>query len=271
MAILSQIPGWLGELCRPSLAPAHFEFAALLPKELVGESVNDLYNELQHIDRLFRALNELMGKGAISPIVKTISSSWWQFFLDLDSTQIAATTFALERIVALYRQNLEIRMLKRELEQKDLGDDFLEIIDKKIEEKLKAGMNEIAREIREKYGANNDEARKNELETQLRMELVHIAKRINQGASYEVRAGLPEEPESLKEAEKEDPVRVAEYQQSIERYQQLVEHAKKINSAQSEMIDSLKMVSGDNALLTNYEKLAEEKVDEKKAEHKQTP
>lgn len=69
-----------------------FEFGAAFPRELVGESITDIQNELSHLDRLFKALNEIMGNGSTSPTVRNISSSWWQFFIDLDYSQIAAIT-----------------------------------------------------------------------------------------------------------------------------------------------------------------------------------
>ena len=208
-----------------------FEFGAMFPKELTGETIADIQDELEHLDRLFKTLNELMGNGAKSPTLKNISSSWWQFFIELDYKQIAAITVALERIVALYKSNLEIQKLKRDAEKNELGADIADLITKKIETKIKSGMIEIAKEIRNKFQSNNDNGRCNELEIQLRMELVHIAKRINQGAAYEIRAGLPIKPKELAETEKANQDALAKHAEETRAFEEKRKLASDTNSA----------------------------------------
>lgn len=206
-----------------------FEFGAMFPKELIGKSIIDIQGELDHLDRLFKTLNEIMGNGSTSPIVRNISSSWWQFFIELNYEQIAAITFSIERIVALYKSNLEIQKLKRDAEKNELGADIATLIEQKIDAKLKSGMMEIAENVREKFQKNEDNARCNELEIQLRMELAHIAKRINQGAAYEIRAGIPNKPKKLAEEEKEDPKAMLKYEEAMHEFEEKNNIAQEIN------------------------------------------
>lgn len=246
-----------------SLEPGQFEFGAMFPKELVGKTIVDIEDELGHIDRLFKALNEMMGKGSLSPSVRNISSSWWQFFLDLDYKQVAAITLAIERIVALYKSNLEIQKLKREIEKNNLGEEMVALINQKIDEKLKAGMVEIAKEIRQKFQDNKEDGRCNELETQLRMELVHLAKRINQGAAYEVRAGLPIKPKQLAEEDSENEQAILEHSVAMREFEEKNRIATEINIAGSELANSIEELTGETHLLTDYGKLTEIIQDEK--------
>jgi hypothetical protein len=239
------------------LGQDQFEFGALFPKELVGISAENVEAELEHINRLFKALNELMGNGATSPTVRSISSSWWQFFLGLDCQQIAAITLAIERIVALYKNNLEIQKLRRETEKQVLGKEIVAIFNNLIDEKLKIGMVEIAKEIRSRFQKNTDEQRCNELETQLRMELVHVAKRINQGAAYEVRAGLPIKPKPLTAGEETD-VKVKEHQEAMKAYEEKQKIANAINTDGENFAASIEELSGETQLLTDYAKLTED-------------
>lgn len=234
-----------------------FEFGALFPKDLVGKTIADLEGELNHLDRLFKALNEMMGNGSTSPSVRSISSSWWQFFLDLDYQQIAAISIAIERIVALYKSNLEIQKLKQDADKNGLGPEFAELIDKKIDDKLKSGMMEIAKEVRAKVQVNKDEERCNELETQLRLELVHIAKRMNQGAAYEIRAGLPVKPKDLAEGQKEDQAAVTKYTEAMQVFEEKNTIANEINSAGLRLSSAIEELSGETQLLTDYAKLTE--------------
>jgi hypothetical protein len=235
-----------------------FEFAALLPKELVGDTLENIQSEVQHLDRLFKALNELMGKGSESPKVKTISSSWWQFFLSLDHTQIAAVTFAIERIVNLYKTNLEIRKLKSDAEKLGMDEQVVQLINKQVEAKIKEGMTEIAKEMRDKFKDNKDDARCNELEIQIRQELFTMAKRINQGAIYEVKAAIPEKPEEAalsQDAELTKKV-VSEYQIELEKYEKKLEYATKINKVNDLILEmSESLIEQDHLLLIDYDNL----------------
>lgn len=244
-----------------------FEFGAMFPKELTGETVNDIQGELEHLDRLFKTLNELMGNGAKSPVVRNISSSWWQFFIELDYKQIAAITVALERIVALYKSNMEIQKLKREAEKNELGADVADLITKKIEAKLKNGMIEIAKEIRNQFQSNKDSGRCNELEIQLRMELAHIAQRINQGAAYEIRAGLPKRPKELTETEKVNQEALVKHTEESRVFEEKSKLARDTNLAGLRIATAIEEIKGETQLLTDYAKLTkslEEKTSEQK-------
>ena len=237
------------------LLSGQFEFGAMFPKKLTGETIADIQGELEHLDRLFKTLNELMGNGVKSPTVKNISSSWWQFFIDLNCNQIAAITFALERIVALYKSNLEIQKLKRDAEKNELGADFAELITNKIDAKIKNGMIEIAKEIRGQFQSNKDTGRCNELEIQLRMELVHIARRINQGAAYEIRAGLPTKPKELTEPEKTNQEALVKHAEETRAFEEKRRIANDTNSAGLRVATAIEEIKGETQLLTDYEKL----------------
>ncbi|MBC7565791.1 MAG: hypothetical protein H7223_02380 [Pedobacter sp.] len=240
-----------------------YEFSALLPKELIGHTVSDIYKELSHLDKLFKALNEMLGYGATSPEVKSISSSWWQFFLNLDETQIAAITFAIERIVNLYKTSLEIKKLREDTKNLNLDKKITELIEKEIDKKIKAGMKKITADLRKKYQNNNDDQRVNELETQIRQELILVAKRLDQGAIYEVKAAIPDKPIEPLEADDDSAESLAEFEISKKSYQENLknyeEKMKFINSINVVNTDILKISNSikldDNELITNYENI----------------
>ena len=235
---------------------AEYEFGALLPRELVGETLFDLIKEFEHLSRFFGAINELAGKGNESPAVRTISSSWWQIFLALDSVQIGAAALAIERIVAIYKTNLEIRKLKGELATKELEPEILALIEKAIEEKLRNGLKAVAGEIRVVVEKIEDNGRANELESQLRIELLHMAKRINQGAAYEARAGLPNKPEEPTEEQKQQPQIAASYSAALADYEQKMQLAETVNKANTMTLADAELPLG-GPLLIDYDKEAE--------------
>lgn len=177
------------------LTAGEAEFGIAFPRELVGETAYDLVTELSHINRLFMALNEFMGRGTESPRVRTIASSAWQFFLQLDAAQIALWTIALERIVSLLKNNYEIKKLQKELTDK--GDivppHFVTELETKLLTNLKAGVTELAAELRAACTPAHGQsvADLNELEVKLKQELLHLVRRVNGGAVVELRLGVP--------------------------------------------------------------------------------
>ena len=196
------------------------EFGIAFPKQLVGESVGQIRAELKHVDQLFSCMNELMGRVEKSPRMRTIASSWWQFFLELDAAQIAFWTVVIERIVHLLKTNYEIKKIVMDLnEKKDLlPDDVIPKIEARVLQNITTGVSELAHDLRAKFQNNNDDARCNELETQLKIELLHLVRKINGGAVLELRLGAPTDRPADGEGEPgagDDPARVAAHERAV--------------------------------------------------------
>lgn len=174
------------------------ELGFLLPREVVGDTLKDLTNEFGELNKLLRAVNELVAAEEYDPRVLTISSSWWQVFLDLDPNQILVWVLAIERIVGLFKSNLEIKNLQQQLGDKKMPKDITDLIELEVEKRVSSELQDLAAEIRRDYSKINDVARLNEIETQLRQGLRYLAKRMNQGAHVEINVGIPDEPTPTK-------------------------------------------------------------------------
>jgi len=194
------------------------ELGFLLPREVVGDTLKDLTKEFGELNKLLRAVNELVASEEYDPRVLTISSSWWQVFLNLDPDQILVWVLVIERIVGLFKSNLEIKNLQQQLGDQKMPQKITDLIEKEIESRVSTQLQELAKEIRRDYSKIADVERLNEIETQLRQGLIHLAKRMNQGAHVEINVGIPDEP-TLSEAE-------AESDDATEAFQQTLEHAK---------------------------------------------
>lgn len=171
------------------------EVGILLPREIVGESLAALTSEFNKLGKLFRAINELTGAPDYDPKVRTISSSWWQVFLDLDPSQVLIWVVSIERIVALFKSNLEIKDLQQRLATKEIPKEITDLIEKEIDRRVSSSLASLASEIRRDYAKIEDEGRLNEIETQLRQGLYHLAMRINQGSQVEINVAIPKAPE----------------------------------------------------------------------------
>jgi hypothetical protein len=190
------------------------ELGFLIPREVVGETLKNLTDEFDELSKLLRAINELVAAEDYDPRVLTISSSWWQVFLDLNPEQILVWVLAIERIVNLFKSNLEIKALQKQLGDKEMPKQITDLIEKEVEKRVSTEIKALATEIRRDYSKVNDAARLNEIETQLRQGLIYLAKRMNQGAHVEINVGIPDEPSPPKDlAEGSDEAEA--FQQSL--------------------------------------------------------
>lgn len=181
------------------------EVGLLLPREVVGETLPDLTKEFDKISNLARAVNELTGEGNYDSRIVTISSSWWQVFLEVPIDQVALWVLAIERIVALFKSNLEIKALQKQLGEKSISDKILTMITEEVDNKVSTELTKIASDIVERFGSIDDTGRRNEVETQFRQGLHYLARRLNQGAQVEINIGIPEEPEDPDVKDGESP------------------------------------------------------------------
>jgi len=98
-----------------------------------------------------------------------------------------------ERVVALYKQVLEIKKLTVDLKKQDVPDSDLEAIRKNAQGRVSPHLEELAQEMIEQYGEHLEKGRKNEVETELRHSLNKLANRIDMGFKVELRVKPPEE------------------------------------------------------------------------------
>ena len=116
---------------------------------------------------------------------------------------------------------------------------------------------------RKKFQKNDDDQRANELETQIRQELILIAKRLDQGAIYEVKAGIPNKPEEPEEPIETTPQSLVDfenrkktYQEELNKYEsnmKVVYSMVLVNEGISKISSGVKL--NETELITNYENI----------------
>ncbi len=169
----------------------------------VANEFNALGVEIQRLDRILGVFIEL-GTGSRPPLkVRFIASSDFSFFLDVAPEAGAFIAVAAERVVALYKNLLEIRRLRSELAAQGLGDESLAGIDEHANTHMSSGIENIGEQLLDDLDtAVKDRNRLNELKVELRLSLNSIANRIDAGYHIDVRVG--ELPESTDEGGGED-------------------------------------------------------------------
>lgn len=105
----------------------------------------------------------------------------------------ACIALAIERIVALYKNLLEIRKLQGELKNQGLQEDSLKGVQEHAEKLIAHGVDDIADDILTKFSVTQRDGRENEISIELRMTLKKLAARIDRGFNIEVRMAMPRE------------------------------------------------------------------------------
>lgn len=228
------------------------EVGILLPREVVGETLIALSGEFSKLGVLFRAINELTAAPDYDPKVRTISSSWWQVFLELSPVQILVWVAAIERIMTMFKTTLEIKHLQQQLSSKGMPKEIADLIEKEIDQRVSSSMAALASDLRKNYAKIEDEGRLNEIEVQLRAGLNHLAMRINQGSQVEINVGVPSDPKDLPSPPEGENLN-QEAQNQIESQRQQISGLRELQlRGRSASADTLKIESTSQAFLKHF-------------------
>lgn len=194
------------------------EVGIVIPRRYVKDNLKAFGSELVELEKTLIVFSEL-ATGQREPLeIRQISSSELSVFLDYLPGIGACIAIAIERIVALYKQVLEIRTLKKGLVEQQVPEKNLKGIEEYASSLIKPGIKALAKELIENYGDHLEAGRKEEVSTELRHSLNKLANRIDRGFNIELRVS----PTENKKEEKE------ENQKNSAAKQQILESAAKI-------------------------------------------
>jgi biotin-(acetyl-CoA carboxylase) ligase len=184
------------------LKPGQCEIGILVPRLAINNKLSDFAIDLEEIDKIFGTFSELTTGARPGFNIRSVSSSDLSVFLDMLPVVAAGIAIAVERIVGLYKQILEIRKLHGELKEKGVPKKDLKGVMNHANTIMEKGIEQLVKDLLKKYYKNNDDGRRNELSIELRFSLNKIAKRIDKGYSVEVRVKpLSEGKDDIKKGE----------------------------------------------------------------------
>ena len=176
------------------LESGEFEIGFSFPHEVIGTDLESLEKEIHGVNFALKTFQEI-ATGEVKKLqIRTISASEWQFFIDSPPVLAVCTSAAIERIATLYKTNLEIKLIKKQLEDKDLPGNVVNPLQDHIEMTVKVELRNISDDLVEEFYKKDDEERKNELKNQMFQALLYIADRMDKGATVEVHAEPPVVP-----------------------------------------------------------------------------
>jgi hypothetical protein len=183
------------------LAPGECEIGVLIPRDAVENRLLDFAKELGEVAFILNTFSEVATGKKDDLVIRTLSSSDLLVYLQAAVPYGAFAAVCVERVVALYKQLLEVRKLRQELRNQGVPNDAVTGVEKYANEMMETGIDKIAVEVVNQYHKNDDEARKHELTNAVRISLKKIANRIDHGFNLEVRVSATSKKS---ESEQED-------------------------------------------------------------------
>jgi len=186
------------------LEPGECELGVLVPRTFLDNRLDRFADELDELNKIFSVFAEISIGSRPGFEIKTISSSDLSVYLEVSAIVGACIATAVERIIALYKQLLEIRKLQGELTKQGLEKKNLKGIEDHANGVMEHGIDKLVKDLIGEYLPKGEAGRKNELSVELKYSLKKIANRIDRGFNIEVRMEEPEVDADSSEATEEE-------------------------------------------------------------------
>ena len=169
------------------IEPGRCELGILIPRQFVNNNLAAFGEEISELNKILGVFAELATGSRPDFKIRTVSSSDFTVFLDALPEIGACLAIAVERVVALYKQLLEIRKLRNELKSQGVPPQGLEGVEGYAAKIIDDGIDTLVSELMKQYYKKKDDGRKHELNTELKLRLKEIAARIDRGYNLEIR------------------------------------------------------------------------------------
>jgi flavin-binding protein dodecin len=176
------------------LAPGEFEIGFVIPRRAVKEDVELLGKEFIKLQQILGPFMELAdSREAVR--VRSISSSSFAAFLDSAPAVALMVASTVERLIAAYKNVLDIRISRQKLKEAGASDKTLKAAAADAEAAMGKEIGKVVTEMM-RQAKHVEPGRKHELKMALKVSLNLLANRIDRGYSIDVRVGeLPAAPD----------------------------------------------------------------------------
>ena len=217
------------------------ELGYTIPRSYVDNKLVGLEDEIHELNFILGNISEAVTGKKQEYEVKTISSSDYLLYIIIGLQVADILAKATERILSIYKQVLEIKVLRNDLKMKGVPATQTKGIETHANGLMEKEIKKIAKEILDK-NYQGEEGRKNELQNAVKFALNKIANRIDNGFNIEIRIEPLAEPEETEEE-------IAKTEEEIEKERKInsiAESAKKIEYIKTEGKSILKLPEQNN-------------------------
>lgn len=184
-----------------ALEPGVGELALRIPRDFIGQSFSSFIEDAQFLKDLVTTNVELIEGKHDDLTLRSLASSDYGIFLEVGPQVVAFTVLAIERMMALYKSILEIRVLRDQLKERGVPAAGLEPIEANVQERIdevaRKGIEDALKEIK----AKADKARANELKNHAVLLFTRLLEKLENNYDLDGRIGHADKPPEA-EAEK---------------------------------------------------------------------
>lgn len=179
-----------------------FEIGILMPSEFTNKKINKITKELNHWDKVFKTLKELVGEPIEDTEINFVSNGSLQFFIDNSKEISSCLALTIVGIVKLYKDIVEIRLAKEKLKKLGVSSGEQKTIEKQEKDYFTKQIDKISIDIIKDFASKNIESgRLNEIKIAMKGHVTYIAKCIDNGLTIEIIPPELSEPTIPKEDE----------------------------------------------------------------------
>lgn len=168
------------------LAEGEVELGVLIPRDAVNNKVDYLAKEIIQIDKILKLFSSVAIGTREDFDLLYISSSDPKIFIRPNAKTATLVSATVTFILASLNQLADLKIKYEQIKESGIEDKYTKQLEKGIEDKIKKDFDSFRTELLEKYG-NDNSVNKNEDETQLKIAIDHLAYRLENGYSVEVR------------------------------------------------------------------------------------
>lgn len=163
-----------------------FEIGLIIPSGQDIDNLAAISKELRGFDKLFRLVGEVVGGDVTSSKIRAIGSGSYDIFLLAAPLVATFVIKSVERLLGIYKSILEVRLLRKQLEEKNFPKDVIDKAKYHEESVLNSELTKLRDELFNKYSSIEDKGRINEIKNGLLFELKFLASRLDMGVKIEV-------------------------------------------------------------------------------------
>lgn len=198
-SIDTSIEGLLGlRIELDELEAGECELGYTIPREFIDNNLSSLKSEIGELNFILGVISEIVTGEKQEFKVKTISSSDFLIYILIGLNVADILAKGTERILGLYKEVLEIKVLRNQLSEKGIPKAKTKSIETHANSMMTNEINALSSEIIKEH-CKSEKGRKNELKNALVIAFNKLANRIDNGFDIQIRVKPLPEPEEDEE------------------------------------------------------------------------
>lgn len=183
----------------------NYQVGLLLPDAYTKNKISNITKELNKWDKVFKTFKELAGEPTDDTEINFVSNGTLEFFIDNSPAIGASLAYAVDKIIKVYKNVVEIRLTREKLKDLGLPPAEQKTIEKQEKEHLSKELDKVSTELIKEFAIKKIEAgRLNELKIAVKGHVIYMAKCIDNGITIEINPPEIAQPDILSEDETEE-------------------------------------------------------------------